>query len=488
MMGGVYSFSGETVQAERVIWHPIDAGGDWLKSMHGFSWIRDFRAHGGDNARRHARALIDDWLSRHSKWTAGSWAPEILGMRVANWIALHDFYCLSADDGFRARIFGSLMRQSKHLARVLPGRVKGLDLLVALKGLALSGLCLPGGEPRLALALRLLEKELPRQILADGTHADRNPLSVLESLRHLIDLRAALVAKREEVPDALQHAIDRLTPALKFFRHGDGGLALFNGAEECSQVALDAVLAQSNAKGRPLRSAPHSGYERLLAGRALVIMDTGIAPEKGLDTFAHAAPLAFEFSLGRDRVVVNCGRLPGRPDIDTALRGTAAHSTVTLAERNAAELTASGGIGRTGDPVKLGRVEENGATLVDATHDGYLEQLGAAHRRRLYLNESGEDLRGEDCITGPAGLPFAARFHLHPKVTVSLTQGGDALLRLPSGVGLRFQCRGGTLTLEDSLYCPGTSPPRRTRQLVIQGHTDAGGALVKWAFVREKRG
>src|SRR3546814_4312385 len=59
----------------------------------------------------------------------------------------------------------------------------------------------------------------------------------LTLLRHLIDLRGVLRAARAAgmdagAPIALQHAIDRMAPALRFYRHGDGGLCLFNGRSE----------------------------------------------------------------------------------------------------------------------------------------------------------------------------------------------------------------------------------------------------------------
>ena len=102
-------------------------------------------------------------------------------------------------------------------------------MLSAVRGLAFGGLCLPGCEKALGQALRLLDRELPPQVLPDGGHIERNPERHMLVLRHLIDIRTVLRAARHEVPEVLQHAIDRMAPVLRFFRHGDGGLALFNG-------------------------------------------------------------------------------------------------------------------------------------------------------------------------------------------------------------------------------------------------------------------
>ena len=51
---------------------------------------------------------------------------------------------------------------------------------------------------------------------------------------------------------------------------------------------------------------------------------------------AHAGCLSFEFSTGNQRLVVNCGISHNEPRWRSALRATAAHSTLTLADRSMA--------------------------------------------------------------------------------------------------------------------------------------------------------
>ena len=83
-------------------------------------------------------------------------------------------------------------------------------------------------------------------------------------------------------------------------------------------------------------------------------------------------------------------------------------------------------------------------------------------------------------------VDVALRFHLHPRVMVSLIRDGqDALLRLPGGVGWRFCVGQGVLALEDSVYLGQGCEPRKTKQLAIYGQVHDKKAQIKWALKRE---
>lgn len=498
LLAGIYHHAGQAIgfiKAENGMihadWSPEDATPAWFEALHGFGWLRDLRAVGGDAARRRARALALSWINQNGHWNAATWAPEVIGARVASWIAAHDFFCASADNEFRTRVFDSLARQTRHLARVLPADLTGHELLTALHGMAMGGLCLPGQERVLVEALRRLERELSRQVLSDGGHVERNPSIQLRALRRLIDLRAGLRAARIAVPDFIQIAIDRMTPALRFFRHGDGGLALFNGGREEDPALIDAVLSQADSRGRSLKSALHSGFERMIAGKTLVVMDAGSPPPEGMDARAHAGTLSIEISSGRERLIVNCGAYPGRSGPwRSALAATAAHSTLTIAETNSSEVFESGGLGRRPTHVGCERQEIDGAVLVAGGHNGYGPNFGFLHRRRVFLTDNGDDIRGEDVVepvlgTEPQPRNFAVRFHLHPSVHASLVGDGPKVeLRPPSGASWRFHAVGGDIGVTESVYHGTDDEPRRTTQIVVTASAGSRGAIIKWGLRR----
>ena len=109
------------------------------------------------------------------------------------------------------------------------------------------------------------------------------------------------------------------------------------------------------------------------------------------------------------------------------------------------------------------------------------------YSRELYLAADGDDLRGEDKLTGRSGLNFVIRFHLHPSVQATLVQDGSAaLLRLPSGIAWRLRAMGAEMNLAESIYL-GSGEMRPTQQIVLSGTTGPSGASVRWAIRREGR-
>src|SRR5439155_22724703 len=154
--------------------------------------------------------------------------------------------------------------------------------------LAYAALCMAGQQRYIRPATKRLGDELTRQILPDGGHISRNPGALIELLVDLLPLRTAFTARNIAPPQALLNAIDRMMPMLRFFRHGDGNFALFNGMGPTQADLLTTILAYDDARGGPLTNAPHSGYQRVERAASVVVMDTGRVPPMTVSQEAHA--------------------------------------------------------------------------------------------------------------------------------------------------------------------------------------------------------
>jgi uncharacterized heparinase superfamily protein len=448
---------------------------------HGFTWLRDLRVIGTDAARMRARALVGDWIAGGAADPIAM-RPDVAGGRIAAWLGHYDFFAASADDEFRQRMMWRLVADARVLSAALPAEEQDGRAITAIKGLIAAAIAVPEHAPYVGRSLRFLPQEIGRQVLPDGGHLERSPAAHLAVLKDLIEIRALLHVAGADAPAALGAAIDRLSLALRTLRHADGGLALFNGTRDEQATLIELVLTQAGRAGRAPAALADCGFHRLQAGRTVLIVDAGAPPASGLDRLAHAGTLSFELSIGRERLVVNCGAAPiGAGAWTDAARATAAHSTLIIADTSSSEIKPAG-LGRRPEKVAVERQEANGAHWLEASHDGWKKPFGAIHRRRLYLAESGEDIRGEDVIEAHTPQPFTIRFHLHPGVVASLQQDGETvLLRLPAG-GWRLRAEGAKVSLEESIYLGGIEP-RRSEQVVLSGHQD-GPQHVKWAITK----
>lgn len=482
ILDGTFTLSHHRAQLGANPWIAAMDDENQLADLHGFSWLADLFASGGEEARARAGDLLAGWVERNRKWHELSWRPDILGERLSAWLAFYEF--LTAErESTRTALLEMAMVQARHLGRSCAQGPGDARRFKAIQGLIFAAVCLPGVEALLDQSLGHLEKEIHRQVFPDGGHVERNPSRLLDVLSRFIQIRALLLAAHVEVPLGLQGVIDRMTPMLRALRHGDGGLALFNGGFEEERARVDTVLADTGVRGRALTSAPHSGFQRLAAGRTVIIADTGKPPGGGASV--HAGTLSFEMSVGKDRLVVNCGAASTEGEKwFAAMRATAAHSTLSADGRDSIEFGGDGSLAHGPLNVECTRREADGAVWLDACHDGYGKSVGILHRRKMFLDASGEDFRGEDLIEGSGGKDFCVRFHLHPGVHASLVQGRSAVLLKLGGGGWQFQASGGNIALEESVYLSGHGEPRRCEQIVISGPLHGDGAQIKWRFHR----
>ena len=454
-------------------------------SLHTFEWLKDVAAITNvDMAKRRIRSLVNDWMLHNSRWSAPSWEGAVLAARIANWLEYYDQYFAKSSRALRTRLLSQIVIQLVHLNRLFKFELESTEKFIALKTLIYGALCLPSKKKKLRYFISKLESEIEQQILPDGGHFSRSPSEHKVILQILIDIRRVFIESQNPIPDSLQLAIDRMSSMLRFFRHQDGRLALFNGSREEDAKSIDSTLIQADTRGQPPRSAPDSGFERLLSGRLLVLADTGAPAGPFRGGGAHAGTLSIEVSVGQERMIVNCGSaIESEATWQMVQRMTAAHSTLSVEDRNSSEILNDGGLGRSAKITTYSRRDTETELCFEATHDGYRPVFDLEHSRKVEVLRNEEGVIGSEIISTSGELDFAVRFHLHPTVTVSLAQGGSsALIKLKKGGGWRLSASGADMQIEDSIYL-GSGKPKRTSQIVLTGRTNRGSMVIKWSII-----
>ncbi|MBN8840686.1 MAG: heparinase II/III family protein [Sphingomonadales bacterium] len=500
LLAGHFLWRGEALEIAGLDFRTLDVAPGFADYLHSFAWLRDLssvatRVQGAPIAE----GLMSRWLLAHADKVAGAaWRPDLWGRRILFWTAHAPLILSSTDLVYRSKVLNTLARGARHLDRGADKTPPGPKRVAAWSGLIAARLLIPGGDAGLAFAEAGLTRALGSALFEDGGAVSRAPDALLDIAEVLATLREGYEARRLALPEVAESALARLVPALLGVCHADRGLASWQGSGPVSADRLAQVIEATRVRARPLKQAREWGYQRLGGGKAVLIVDAAPPPVARAVDGGCASTLAFEFSDGATRLIVNCGgardasaRLPRA--LADGLRTTAAHSTLTLDDSNSTAILSDGSLGKGVTAVELSRQESDGASRIEANHDGYVRRFGFVHRRQLVLAGDGRELRGEDALL-PKGrrrrstpTPFAIRFHLGRGVEASPTADGlAAVLRVPGGALWQFRARGDSLAIEDSLWIDAEGRPIATQQLVITGAADAGGASISWALKRAR--
>ncbi len=495
---GYFALAGKVVNLRGL--SPFEAvapSANWARALASFGWLRHLRAADTALARANARVLVSDFLSRSEKPDGSlAWETRVAVRRTLSFLSQSPIILEDADRVFYRRFMRALTRLQYFLERqIATGLVSGEERLFAAISLAELGLCAQVSASVQRRGTRLLAEELARQIRPDGGHISRNPDTLIRLLLDLLPLRQAYAARAIAAPPELLNAIDRMLPMLRLLRHGDGSLALFNGMGVTPVDILATLLAYEDPRAKPMLNAPRTGYQRVEAGSSILIVDAGRPPPPEFSTRAHAGTLSFEFSVGPQRLIVNCGA----PDSElTAARGpartTAAHSTLVVDDTSSCRFAAGKGLEKwLGEEIISGPRQVNierqvqpAKTRLVMAHDGYRDRVELIHERRLTLSADGLRLDGEDQLKSVAKKPrtfaFAVRFHVHPGVAVnSVLDGRAALLDLPDGTRWIFSAQDEPIAIEESIFFAAPDGPRASQQLVIY-RTKTQRASIAWTL------
>jgi len=451
---------------------PVDVASWWIgtqyegtlffETLHGFEFAKDLKALGGHEARQTARILTQRWFEHFNGYNPVVWQPALTARRLVHWMVVHGFAYDTAPDDFILNLHNIFYRQYNHLDHVLshPGDMDYYDRATILWALIL-GQCHCDtlyDDMHIDSYLLLMKGILGDIINTEGGIMDRKPNNALEFLSMLLMLKQSLQHRQKQTPLWLSSSIDKITNFINSLTHSDKDFPLFQGGTIPHKKLIEKTIRNSGRKIRRLdQDMVQSGYSCLRKGRTSLLIDHGLS--KG----PHIAPMAIEIGYGNFRIITSCGTCVDDKEWAQALSNVAAHSTLDI--NGFAPKPCD-------DKVKTSIEKMNGDALFVGAHDGYRQDCNVTHTRRIYMDKSGEDIRGEDIFIRDLAvktLPIMVRFHLHAATRASLIDNGDGILiKLPNGVGWKFHHDGkGTLDLQDSVMCSNGFKIEKTMQIIV---------------------
>jgi uncharacterized heparinase superfamily protein len=497
LIAGSFQVGNLTLPLAALDFAAIGATSAVAQQLQGFSWLRDLAAAASrEKGARLAEAIVSRWLLAHGTRPDDAWAAHLWGERILYWTAYAPYILSSSDAGYRSALLNTLARGARHVEAHADKAPAGLKQITAWCGVIAAGLLVQGGVQRVARGEGGLARALAGGQFDDGGLVSRSPFEQAQLVDRLGLLRACYFAAKQTIPDGIEAAAAAALAALHGVTLGDGALSSWQGHGPGEASRLIALVEGCGFRARPLRQPRGWGYQRLSALGTIVVLDAAPPPAQKIAAQGSASTLAFEMSDGGQRLVVNCGGpgpLPsGLSDgLIQGLRTTAAHSTLVLADTNSTNILADGSLGKGVDDVVIERTEDNDASRLEASHDGYVRAFGMVHKRSLMLGNDGKELRGADQLMAKGrkkirgAASYAVRFHLAPAVEATTTADGmGAILRSRGAPPWNLRCRGGMLTIDESIWIDGRGALQPTLQLVVVGEISALGGEIGWQFRR----
>ena len=448
LKGNLYSING---------WNDPDKDKLWLYNLHYFDDLSssDFVE------REHIHfKFIDKWIEQNTACNGNGWEAYPLSLRLVNWVKW-----FSKQHKVEQKYLTSMFVQVSALSQQLEYHILGNHLFANAKALTFIGCYLEGekAERYLDFGLKLLDREIPEQFLADGAHFELSPMYheiLLWDLLELIDL-----AKTSENPKLLKRlpcwsgVAEKAIAWLNTMIHPDGEVSFFNDAA----IGIAATPKQifDYAKSLDLEvddNVPNmithkaSGYSRLsLSNYYLIIDHANVGPDY-LPGHAHADTLSFELSVGNERVFVNSGTsLYGVSKERLRQRKTAAHNTVVVDGEDSSEVWSGFRVARRAY-CNLVKVEQRERVFyLKAQHDGYRRLKGkVTHTRSFTADEN--NITIVDKLDGQYDRA-SAFFHLHPNVEITSITDNEIKIKTKAChvVTIHSTCR---IELLDSTYHP----------------------------------
>ena len=447
--------------------------------FHSFDFLNDLQEISTENLRIHGRELTSYWIKKNSSWKSKTWEDFILATRICNWLKHYNFFFSTADEEFKKKIFSSILRQIEHLVKNFSNLKRNSDLIRIIKALIYTSISIPNKKYYYQIAIFNLKSELSRQILSDGCHFQRNPKIHVNVLMDLLDIRAILNSTKKNVFFDLQNAIKNMSVAYLFFLHKDNSLANFNGTDNVNQKEIKNVISEIPKLKKNPRELAESGFQRIDTKDTTLILDCGVPKNYDATYKAHSCSTTFELSYKKNKIIINA--LSG---LDEKInRTTAAHSTLTLNNTNAYKILKNEHLSRVPEKLKVKRVERYEANVIEIENYGYKNQYDAVHKRLIYVDKEGLDIRGEDNIYCPMEITFDIRFYLDSTIKTLLTNNGkNILLKLKNGVGWKFSSSLDKINIASNRNININNQPITNEHIHLTGETKELITVVRWSL------
>ena len=457
-------------------WHCPQLPKLWQYNLYYFDWLwtLDYED---------ARAVVLDWIKNYPlQKNAVGWESYPTSLRLVNWCAV--FWGkfrerTEADEPFREMLWKSISSQAEWLIGHMETHLLGNHYFENGTALAFVGSCFRGERTSkwFNRGYKILQEQLPEQILSDGMHFELSPMY---NCRVIYVLAMLVATDNERLTQLVAEPLGRMLKALSAVCHPDGGIALLNDSafgiynepdelrSFCSGLPGMAPLLTLMLEG--CFELPDAGYYgwRDQEGN-YIICDFGHIGPDYIPGHAHADMFSFELSLNGHRMIVDAG--VSDYEVSEArryCRSTAAHNTVEVDGQDQCEMWGAFRVARRGYPQDVAWRPSAAGFSLSGWHNGYRRLAGKPVHYRSIRWDAREGLAVTDRITSSRAVSSVSRLHLHPTCKVVRVNEAGIEVEHPKRL-VRITCpKGCIMRIEDGWYFPEFSLKERNKVIALE--------------------
>jgi uncharacterized heparinase superfamily protein len=415
-------------------WNSSDEEKLLLYNLHYFD---DLNAHNSLERIEWHVELIQKWINENPPNYGNGWEPYPTSLRMVNWIK---WSLMNGELTIDA--LNSLAKQARHLYQNLEYHLLGNHLFKNAKALIFVGLFFKGEEADnwFNKGVAIFDKELSEQILDDGGNFELSPMYHSIFLEDLLDLINIYKSYNKVLPAHIISKSIQMLDWLKVMLHPDRDIAFFNDSTLKIAPTYDDLMSYSRRLDVPymgkktpqFKHLKESGYIVVNKENQFIVADIASIGPDYIPGHGHADTLSFEMSLSGNRIIVNSGISTYKlDDIRLKQRGSLAHSTITIDDKNSSEVWSGF---RVASRAKIFNIKKNVTTdsiNFSACHDGYKKLKGRVVHCREWL-VSNYSLEVIDRIDGIGEHVVRSVLPLHPNVKITSIQENKVYLRVDS--------------------------------------------------------
>lgn len=424
-------------------WNELATSHLWNYNLHYLEFLVPlavkYKTTGDEKYKNKWMEIIHSWMDNASAKDA--YEPYTISLRIPNVLIGMELLGIEDQD-----IYSSLYNQYKHLQRNLEEALLANHYFENLKTIVISAIFF--NEPDdYHKAFKLFIKQIDEQILPDGIHYERSLMYHKIILEDILRVYTVLQSTSRTLDaDKLLPTVRVMAEAISSLEQGFERTPLFNDAGNNVSKSTRALLKVCERIAGSIDNAktefPDSGYYRLDQGNYTVLFDCGDIGPKYMGGHAHNDCLSFEMAAEGKVIFANSGTGQYQGERRPFFRGTSAHNTIMVDDREQSELWGEHRVGRRISKIKA---ERAGEALIGQ----FQSHQGDRFRRRLKWKNHTLEIFDE---VKSSGNHIARHFlHLAPgykyerdTISVNVLSGNKvvARIKLPSDSDILIHTEG----------------------------------------------